>query len=477
MDADCENDYQGPGVDFLREVLRKEQGEDEQMRVHDTHATDVAGLGRRPDALVAPCHVEPTAALISGFVEFKVSDKKIGTAETNGQVGTCIVRAMAAQVDRLFMFSLAMAKNKIQLFVGWRTGTAGDVLWTATAPVNMFVAEHDDTLVFTDTASLFLGTWVKGVLNVRLIPKVPGCKIRRLLGTGAFGRVFQGDLDGGLEVTIKVAGAHSSGSLCLKNEAHVLAQLKGVEGVPQIVPAAHSLAQLEGVEGVAQIEPVEGESMFLVTTPVGDPLPSTATPMTFTRKRAVQLFDILKSIHGKGYAHGDVRPANIVYHNDGILLVDYGGAQPLDTDPGMYVGTFTTASDSILDALASRRAMPHVKPVDDVISAVRTIALFTLPDMWAACRQVRRDDAKAMKDFWASSPQFWKNIVEEVTKATTRPSIYDVGKRVCDMLFETPFGGDLATALYPLPPVVVDQKALAEEPAGAGAGADGGNID
>jgi len=96
--------------------------------------------------------------------------------------------------------------------------------------------------------------------------------------------------------------------------------------------------------------------------------------------------------------------------------------------------------------------MPHVKPVDDVISAVRTIALFTLPGVWAACRQVPQHDAQGMKDFWASLPQLWKDIEGAVTTAVTGPGIYDAGKRVCDTLFEKTFGGDLAARpLYPLP--------------------------
>ena len=434
MKATSEAELQPHAVAFLKQVLRRVQGATGGgLQVLDTSGTSVPGLNqRKPDAVIAP-GMELSASLLTSVMEYE--KEAVNTSEAAGLIGTQLELAMQAQPTRLRMFGITMAKNMIQLFVAWRHAPHAEVLWAGAKHTPMYTEAHDGApLSWKPEALKTLGTWVTAALDTDNLaqpplPVVGPFKMKALLGTGATCHVYrgarnttqgvqQGEVKEALEgeLTIKVART-TRAKRCLVTEAAVLRALtrKAVGGVPTFVKYG---------------EDHEKRVRYLVTKPVGRPLCG-LDPMLWTPEHSCQLFDILKDLHYSGYVHGDVRPANIVFHGDGIILVDFGGARRMTDDSVLsYVGSSTTASDAILRCwgLPERR----VTPLDDVISAVRTITLLKDEGLRHRCALVPRDAPGAMMEFWAQATGVSKQVEEAVLAAAAEEgaanSIYKVAR-------------------------------------------------
>ena len=173
-----------------------------------------------------------------------------------------------------------------------------------------------------------------------------GWENRGLLGSGGFADVVRLSSaavggGGGVEVAGKFVRLSAFDDY-LQTEKDVLLTL-GSHSVPN-VPRVH---QCEGAD--APFLRVEGRSVLL-TAPVGAPLSATFEPRSDASLRARRAARMLSQVraalagaHAAGYAHGDVRPSNIVGVAAGssavgegdvdFVLIDWGLAAPVAHPP------------------------------------------------------------------------------------------------------------------------------------------------
>jgi len=145
-------------------------------------------------------------------------------------------------------------------------------------------------------------------------------ELHLLLGEGAFGRVYRG-LDRRLArpVAVKVIkpwwAEDSAWVERFEREAQLLARVSD-PGVVQIFDIGHAE---EGPYYVAEL--VEGESL-------AERLRRGPLPIEDARAVAEQLCRALASAHAQGVVHCDVKPANVLISDDGVVKVgDFGVAR------------------------------------------------------------------------------------------------------------------------------------------------------
>jgi eukaryotic-like serine/threonine-protein kinase len=148
------------------------------------------------------------------------------------------------------------------------------------------------------------------------------------IGAGATSRVFAGEDDDGKRCAVKVsrrttATSFTAGRFAL--EARVLASVES----PAVVELLEGGLQ-EGEWSYHLLELVAGESLDSAFTG--------ALPPRDVLRVALPIAEGLAAIHAAGWAHGDVKPANVVIALDRsgswrVKLVDLGSAQAMrDTD-------------------------------------------------------------------------------------------------------------------------------------------------
>src|SRR5271154_161911 len=157
-------------------------------------------------------------------------------------------------------------------------------------------------------------------------PDLSGCaldgryELHELIGEGAFGRVYKG-LDRRLHrwVAVKVIkpwwAEDSAWVDRFQREAQLLARVSD-PGIVQIFDIGHAE---EGPYYVAEL--VEGESL-------AERLRRGPLPIEQARAVAEQLCRALASAHAQGVVHCDVKPANVLISDDGVVKVgDFGVAR------------------------------------------------------------------------------------------------------------------------------------------------------
>lgn len=105
-----------------------------------------------------------------------------------------------------------------------------------------------------------------------------------------------------------------------------------------------------------------------------------------TRLDSVQdmhkVVQVLQSLHKLGYAHRDVRPANLLRvfreNKHETLIIDFGFASKINTSM-RYNGTWETASDNVLLQLKNGD-MVQVKAEDDLESLIKSMVLLLFND-------------------------------------------------------------------------------------------------
>jgi serine/threonine protein kinase len=163
--------------------------------------------------------------------------------------------------------------------------------------------------------------------NVSSVIKIPGYKIKGILGRGGMAVVYLAEQESiGREVALKVlAPDHTDDTFSQRflAEARIISQLSH----PNIVTVFDA--------GVHQ-----GNHYMAMEYIKGKTLTDARDDMNLKARIEVikQIADALDYAGGKGYVHRDIKPENIMCHEDGrAILMDFGIARSLDTTKGLTV--------------------------------------------------------------------------------------------------------------------------------------------
>jgi tetratricopeptide (TPR) repeat protein len=211
---------------------------------------------------------------------------------------------------------------------------------------------------------------------------VCGCKLLRELGRGAFSAVYLAhDEEGDRPVVLKLSHRKTG-------EGRVLGRLRHDHVVPLLwanldpdsgwyvvrtlffgaATLTHVLDHLYNLPGDAP--PADASSLLQAIRGAarrGDPpvSPSAAGPSlanlslpAAAARLGGALASALAYLHGEGFAHGDVKPANVLLQADGRpMLLDFNLAQA--ANPEGVGGTFPYMSPEHLRAFRDKKLMPH----------------------------------------------------------------------------------------------------------------------
>ena len=197
-----------------------------------------------------------------------------------------------------------------------------------------------------------------------------------ILGKGQFGKVFRGSSDMHGEVAIKVmpdgAPTHEQSRLAL--EAVILRTMSGKRGFPTLYYDAR--------------QTIFGQkSDVLVMSLLGKPVESTlgthgAEHSATVLKIGRDIIQCLRSLHGAGYIHNDIKPLNILFgvpgsdRQEDAHLLDFGTAtctEGLEDPDGCLVPvdettTLTAGGGTPLYASLAQLEGRPTRPVDDIES-------------------------------------------------------------------------------------------------------------
>ncbi|WP_313436998.1 protein kinase [Stenotrophomonas sp.] len=145
-------------------------------------------------------------------------------------------------------------------------------------------------------------------------------RIGAVLGEGGFGRVhaaWDEHLDRDVAIKFAVAGAHGSGDL--RREAQQLAAQHHRAFV-----AVHALAEQRGELAIV-MERVHGSTLADVLKQHGNLAQAQMIEL------GAEAAGALAAAHAQGWAHGDLKPSNLMLAEDGHLrILDFGAADTLD---------------------------------------------------------------------------------------------------------------------------------------------------
>ena len=155
------------------------------------------------------------------------------------------------------------------------------------------------------------------------LPRVPGYRGGRLLGRGGFGTVFEAVSEGtGERAAVKVARLDVPEARAqLAREGAALRAIG-----PPATPALLATGCLPDGTPFLAMEMIEAPSLADRLSAVAGPLPSAEFAAA-----AGALLEALAAVHGAGYAHGDVKPENILLGSEPrrARLVDFGLSERL----------------------------------------------------------------------------------------------------------------------------------------------------
>ncbi len=204
----------------------------------------------------------------------------------------------------------------------------------------------------------------------------------RVIGAGATAQVVSARAPDGSLVLLKLGKPEHE--LTLRDEARVLFRARG--------PATQKILGVVAVERNASGRLVQhegGAPALVLEHRVGQTLEDLlAQGASIDLERtAVQVANSLAELHHAGFAHGDVKPANIVLDERGAFLIDLGLSVPRETHlprgatprylprQAASLGTAQTRDLHALGLVIAELAAPELRSLDDPAGALAELRL------------------------------------------------------------------------------------------------------
>ena len=186
---------------------------------------------------------------------------------------------------------------------------------------------------------------VKGASDVRSGGLAPGTElggytVRRLLGRGAMGAVYEAVDDGGTAVALKVLHAHLDTDPVARQR--LTREVSALQRLRHPAVARVLDAELDGEGAFVVTELIDGRTLE-AEVDEGGPLDAVDL-----YELADQLAAALEAVHLAGVVHRDLKPSNVMITANGPVLIDFGIAAALGdggtttsalTSPGFVIGT------------------------------------------------------------------------------------------------------------------------------------------
>ncbi len=165
--------------------------------------------------------------------------------------------------------------------------------------------------------------------------EIGGYRLRRVLGTGGMGTVYEAEDGAGIAVALKVLhpafAADPETRERLRREVATLHRVRGAQ-VAQVIDA-----EVDQVEAFIVTELIHGRTLDQSVLADG---PLDADELA---DLAAGLATALQQIHEVGVVHRDLKPSNVMLTESGPVLIDFGISQLLDdariTRTGLVTGT------------------------------------------------------------------------------------------------------------------------------------------
>lgn len=199
-------------------------------------------------------------------------------------------------------------------------------------------------------------------------------KLMKRIGSGAFGLIFSAKNVNTDEI-VAVKLEPTSQTDTLTHEAAVLQHLSNIPGIPTLryygIPDHNRYMVIDLYEKTLQTVSYNYKK---------------AVPVALVRAYALQMMQILSSVHEKGFVHRDIKPENFMIKHDGdtLYLIDFGLARTyIDSETKMHRANRIRAANAdgkISVTGTSRYISPNVhegnEPSrrDDLISAMYVIS-------------------------------------------------------------------------------------------------------
>lgn len=240
-------------------------------------------------------------------------------------------------------------------------------------------------------------------------------RLVNVLGMGSFCVAFT------VQDTSTATGAEDARSLVLKQPKYSRRldprQLQHLQQECQTL-RCFTQARLPNLPWLHDVQhEVAAGSLYLVTTPVGAPLPAYAhgVPAAKREAEAAAMYAVcahaLQAAHALGFCHSDIGPDNIIAHKGTFYIIDWGLARAPNADMHRYNGRMDFMHDDLLKYFdlkseysdSDEGAVPPVpfKPAYD-LQALKYV-------QYAYCRGKRNLEVP----WWGNDPQ---STIEERAK-------------------------------------------------------------
>jgi tetratricopeptide (TPR) repeat protein len=175
--------------------------------------------------------------------------------------------------------------------------------------------------------------------GVRPPPAVPGWRAAGLLGRGGFGTV--------IEAVSEVTGARAAVKVARADVPDAAAQLARETAAlravgPPATPALLETGSLPDGTPFVALELLEGPSLASRLAAAAGPLPAGELAAT-----AGSVLDALAAVHAAGFAHGDLKPENVILQGSPprARLLDFGLSERLGSAPGARADTLAGTAE------------------------------------------------------------------------------------------------------------------------------------
>ena len=218
-----------------------------------------------------------------------------------------------------------------------------------------------------------------------------------LLGKGGFGAVYQGTNKKKPHIEVAIKISKSPGAIIkTESEYYYLKLLQGLSGIPKIIA-----------------EPIKNSDYYaIIMEKLGSSLKNryndeNANNLPPLESLAIQMINLIESVHNEGIIHRDVTPGNFVFglrdESDKLFLIDFGLSVGYLNEDGTHMpyrtdfpfkGTYCYVSANIQEKIESSRR-------DDMISLGYTLASLFIELPWRekalAIKKIPRNKQKAIK--------------------------------------------------------------------------------